>query len=66
MTLNIYAMENFFVRDTTSAGVSKRKDITQEVLTAAEVPGTTIVKYWFTQLINPEGLEVDFFVSRYW
>jgi len=45
MTPNLYAVENFFVLDTTSADVSKRKDITQEVLTAAEVPGTTIVKY---------------------
>jgi len=39
MTPNLYAVENFFVLDTTSADVSKRKDITQEVLTAAEVPG---------------------------
>jgi len=67
MTPNLYAVENFFaLLDTTSADVSKRKYIAQEVLTVAEVSGVTEANCCFAQLLNPGGLETDYLVSHYW
>jgi len=66
MAPNFYAVDEFFVQDTTSADARRRKDITQEVLKSAEVPNAPKANCCFAQLLNPEGLQTDYFVSHYW
>ena len=66
MTPNLYALDRPFVRATTSADASARFGIPPAVLDAAEIPGAPAEDCCFAQLLNPEGLDVDYFVSHWW
>jgi len=66
MMPNLYAMNEFFVMETTRADPNTRNGIPQEVLEAAGVPEAPETNCSFAQLLNPEGVEVDYFVSHYW
>lgn len=66
MQPNLYAMNAFLVQATTSEDPSAREKIPKEILRMAEIPGVPPADCCFAQLLNPEGLDVDFFVSHYW
>ena len=66
MTPNLYALDKPFVRATTSADASARSEIPRAVLDAAEIPSAPAEDCCFAQLLNPEGLDVDYFVSHWW
>ena len=55
-----------FVKPTTSADPSARSAIPAAVLEAAEIPAAPAEDCSFAQLLNPEGVDVDFFVSHWW
>ena len=63
---NLYALDRPFVRATTSADASARSHIPAAVLDAAEIPGVPAENCCFAQLVNPQGLDVDYFVSHWW
>ena len=63
---NLYALDRPFVRATTSADASARSKIPCAVLDAAEIPSAPAEDCCFAQLLNPEGLDVDYFVSHWW
>jgi len=66
MTPNLYSMNESFVQATTATDRSKRNEIPEEVLKIIGVPSAPKATCCFAQLINPDGLEVDYFVSHYW
>ena len=66
MTQNLYGLDWPFVRATTSADRSTRNEIPAAVLETAEIPDVPDENCCFAQLLNPEGLDVDFFVSHWW
>jgi len=51
--------------ETTRADSKVRKGISQNILKIVGVPDAPEEDCSFTQLLNPEGLEVDYFVSHY-
>jgi len=65
-TTNLYAMDEPFVRETTRAGPNTRRSIPKEVLHIAEIPKSPEYDCCFAQLLNPEGLDVDYFISHWW
>ena len=66
MAPNLYALDAPFVRATTSADPAARDGIPQEVLEAARVPPRPQEACCYAQLLNPDGLAVDVFVSHFW
>merc|ERR1719440_1842418 len=66
MAPNLYAMDRSFVRATTSTAAGARSEIPAAVLEAARIPGVPTEDCCFAQLLNPRGLEVDYFVSHWW
>ena len=66
MEPNLYSLDGPFVRATTSADASARSHIPAAVLNAAEIPGAPAENCCFAQLLNPEGVDVDYFVSHWW
>jgi len=63
---DLYSMDKLFVMQTTSCEAKARDTIPKEVLNAADVPGVPEANCSFAQLLNPEGLDVDYFVSHFW
>jgi len=63
---NLYSMDKLFVMQTTSCESNMRDKIPEEVLKAAKVPDVPEANCSYAQLLNPEGLEVDYFVSHFW
>jgi len=66
MNPNLYSMDESFVQATTSTDVRARDSITDDVLEIIGVPEAPNETCCYAQLINPQGLEVDYFVSHYW
>ena len=66
MTPNIFAMDAHFVQATTKHGRNARDYIPENVLNIARVPLVPPIDCCFAQLLNPEGLQADCFVSYYW
>merc|ERR1719161_333040 len=66
MNPNLYALDRPFVRATSSADASARSHIPAAVLNAAEIPGVPAENSCFAQLLNPKGVDVDYFVSHWW
>lgn len=69
MKPNLYAMKEAFVRKTTMTHDPKtnaRNSIPPEVLEDAGVPDAPQANCSFAQLLNKEGLTVDYFVSHCW
>ena len=66
MEPNLYAIDRFLVKPTTSAGANAREGIPEAVLQDAEIPAKPAADCCFSQLLNPDGLEVDYFVSHWW
>ena len=66
MKPNLYALDEPFVRATTSTDPSAREKIPAKVLETAEIPDVPSANCCFAQLLNPKGLEVDYFVSHWW
>ena len=64
--LNLYSIDEYFVKPTTNRVRSARDGIPEAVLEAAEVPAAPGSNCCFSQLLNPEGLRVDYFVSHFW
>jgi len=63
---NLYSMDKLFVMQTTNCVVNMRDTITEEVLKTAKVPGVPEANCSFAQLLNPRGVDVDYFVSHFW
>ena len=63
---NLYAIDRPFVQATTSPDASARKDIPAKVLAAGNIPDAPEFACCFSQLLNPDGLVVDVFVSHWW
>jgi len=63
---DLYSMDKLFVIQTTNCEAKVRDAIPEEVLKTAEVPGVPKANCSFSQLLNPEGLDVDYFVSHCW
>ena len=61
----LYSIDILFVRPTTSDDASQREGIPDQVLKLAEVPAVPQANRCFSQLLNPEGVEVDFLVSHW-
>ena len=66
MKTNLYAYNTEFVQPLTDSDAAARAHIPAEVLEAARVPGVPQHKCCFSQLLNPDGVEVDVFISHYW
>lgn len=66
MIPNLYSMDKSFVQATTHTDINKREQIPEEVLKTAGIPGVPKHNCCFAQLMNPKGLEVDYFVSHFW
>jgi len=64
--LNMYALNDYFVSPTTSCNKELRNKIPNGVLKAAGVPEPPPEDVSFAEMINPEGLQVDYFVSHWW
>ena len=72
MQPNLYALDKEFVKPTTkkkpatSSDANARSEIKDSVLRAAEIPASPAEDRCFAQLLNPDGREVDYFVSHWW
>ena len=72
MQPNLYALDKEFVKPTTkkkpatSSDANARSEIKDSVLQAAGIPASPAKECCFAQLLNPDGLEVDYFVSHWW
>merc|ERR1719197_227060 len=62
----LYDMDKHFVRAVTSANPKSREEIPVSVLEAAGVPSVPEYNCCFAQLLNTDGLQVDYFVSHWW
>jgi len=66
MNPNLYSMDKSFVQATTSTDGKARDSIADDVLEIIGVPNAPAETCCYAQLINPQGLEVDYFISHYW
>jgi len=66
MIPNLYSMDKSFVQATTSTDGKARDSIADDVLEIIGVPNAPAETCCYAQLINPQGLEVDYFISHYW
>lgn len=66
MKTNLYAMDQAFVQATTNKNEAARVNIPEDVLTLSGIPSKPKEDISFSQLINPDGLEVDYYVSHAW
>jgi len=64
--LSLYVIDTFFVKDTTNKDTTSRKGIPEKVLETAGVPPAPLEDCSFAQLMNPDGMQVDYFVSHFW
>jgi len=66
MAPNLHALDKFFVQPTTSTDTKERNKIPDSVLKTIGVPEAPDKTCCYAQLLNPRGLEVDYFVSHCW
>ena len=66
MEANLYALDKLLVRATTSFDPGSRANIPAEVLGAVGIPSVPKHDCCFSQVLNPNGLAVDVFVSHFW
>ena len=65
-SLNMYALNEYFVSPTTSCNKKQREKIPNRVLEAAGVPEAPLEDISYSEMVNPEGVRVDYFVSHWW
>ena len=54
------------VKGVTNSDANARKGIPNEVLDIAGIPPLSQEDYFLAKLLNPNGVEVDYFVSHFW
>jgi len=64
--MNLYAIDEHFVMPTTSHDGHLRDKIPKAVLEAAGVPDVPMNDVCYSQMVNPNGICVDYFVSHWW
>lgn len=66
MTENLYAIDKLVIQPVTGTDGDLRKAMSGAMLLDGGIPGVPADPCSFSQLVNPRGAVVDFFVSHYW
>eukprot|EP00927_Polykrikos_kofoidii_P028103 TRINITY_DN24597_c0_g1_i1.p1 TRINITY_DN24597_c0_g1~~TRINITY_DN24597_c0_g1_i1.p1 ORF type:complete len:1111 (-),score=211.21 TRINITY_DN24597_c0_g1_i1:233-3565(-) len=62
---NLYALDRFVIRPVTDTDQTIKETVPQQMREAARLPDATR-KCSYSELVNPTGVSVDFFVSHWW
>lgn len=65
-SLNLYLIDSQLVKSVTNSDANERKGIIEEVLVEASIPAPPQEDCFFAELMNPNGIQVDYFVSHLW
>ena len=63
---NMYVLNESFVSPTTSHNRELREEIPNVVLEAAGVPEAPLEDLSYSEMVNPEGVQIDYFVLHWW